>query len=169
MKVLDALKEKIATVMEWICMALVALLTILSVCAVFLRYCFGIVFIQTEELITFLFIATVFLGSVTVMYKKEHVSVSLLQMKAPHVLQRLMRVFQYIVIIAVNALIFYASILWIGTNMNFLTPGLRIPYWIIYVVVPISCVLSGIIALIDLVEELLLSKHTAVEKEGGTV
>lgn len=168
MKVLDALKEKIATLMEWICMGLVALLTILSICAVFMRYCFGIVFIQTEELITFLFIATVFLGSVTVMYKKEHVSVTLLQMKAPPALEKLMRIFQYIVIIAVNALIFYASILWIATNMNFLTPGLRIPYWIIYVVVPISCMLSGIIAFIDLVEELLFSKRAA-EKEGGTV
>ena len=150
-------------------MALVALLTILSIGAVFLRYCFGIVFIQTEELITFLFIATVFLGSVTVMYQKEHVSVTLLQMKAPPALQKLMRIFQYIIIIAVNALIFYASILWIATNMNFLTPGLRIPYWIIYVVVPISCILSGIIAFIDLVEELLFSKHAAAEKEGGTV
>jgi len=151
--------------MEWIGVVLVALLTVLSIIAVILRYFFEIVFIQTEELITFLFIATVFLGSVVVMYHKEHVSVTLFQMYMPRPIQKLMRVFQYIVMIAVNILLLYASAKWIMTNMNFLTPGLRIPYWCIYAVVPISCTLTSVVAIIDLIEMTVFPGSAHLDEE----
>lgn len=152
MKILEGIQKFIYKAMEWVGIVLVALLTILSICSVILRYCFNTVFIQTEELITFLFIATVFLGSAVVMYKKEHVSVTLLQMYMPRFVQKIMSIFQYVLMIAVNILLVYASSKWIVTNMNFLTPGLRIPYWVIYIVVPVGCVLSSVIAAIDLLK-----------------
>lgn len=68
---LDKIKDILARAMETICVVLIMALTILSIGAVFLRYAFDITFIQNEELITFLFTGTVFLGIVPVLQKKS--------------------------------------------------------------------------------------------------
>ena len=79
MKTLEKIKQVISDTMLLICAVLVAACTLLAAAAVILRYFFNIVFIQTEELITFLFIAIVFLGIVPVIQRKEHVAVALIQ------------------------------------------------------------------------------------------
>lgn len=157
MTTLNNIKSFIAKTMEWICVVLAALLTISTIIAVFCRYALGRTFIQQEELSTFLFVAIVFLGTPKVMNAREHVSVSIVQMNMPPAVQKFMTVIQYIVIIAVQVLLVRASVVWISTNMDFLTPGLRIPYWTIYSVLPIGCILSAIVAAIDLIGMLLPS------------
>lgn len=155
MRALNKIKLFIAKTTEWICMTLVAVLTLSTIISVFLRYVLGRTFIQQEELSTFLFVAAVFLGTATVMHEREHVSVTILQSAMPPTVQKIMMIFQYIVIILVQILLVYASKVWISTNMDFLTPGLRIPYWTIYSLLPISCILSAIVAVIDLIGMLL--------------
>ena len=151
MAALNKIKDVIAKVFEWICVILITLLTLLSVISVVLRYVFGITYIQQEELITFLFVVATFLGTVVVMNQKTHVSVALLQMNMPVSVQKAMEIFKYIVMIAIQVVLIYASQKWIVTNKNFLTPGLRIPYWIVYIMLPISCFFSMIIQIIDLI------------------
>lgn len=155
MSALFKIKNFIAKAMEWICVVIAAALTIVTTGAVFLRYAMDRTFIQQEEAITFMFVAIVFLGAPVVMNAREHVSVTIFQNFLPPVAQKVLTIFQYIAIIAVNVLLIYASRVWIATNMNFLTPGLRIPYWTIYSLLPISCVLSAIIAFIDLLGMLI--------------
>lgn len=165
MKYIESIKKALAKGTEWVCVALVALLTILSILSVVLRYVFNIVFIQTEELITFLFVATCFLGGVSVMYKKEHVSVALIQSKMPPKVQKVMVIFQYIIIVAVNCLLIYCSFRWIRTNIGYTTPGLRVPYWTVYIIVPISCFLSAIVAALQLVEVIVIPDMGIIKKE----
>ena len=123
--------------------------------SVILRYAQNIVFIQAEELITFLFVASVFLGTVTVIQKNEHVNVTQIQNNIYGPARKALIIFQYIAIIAVQVIFVYASYYWISTNLTFKTPGLRIPFWTVYWVVPFSAALSGIVALIDLIETIL--------------
>lgn len=151
MTVLNKIKDAIAKVFEWICIILISLLTILSVAAVVLRYIFQITFIQQEELITFLFVVATFLGTVVVMKEKSHVSVALVQMNMPVPVQKAMEIGKYLVMIAVQVVLIYASRKWIATNKSFLTPGLRIPYWTVYIMLPLSCFFSMIIQIIDLI------------------
>lgn len=145
------IKNVLSNTTEWICIFLVAILTILSVVSVFLRYILNVVFVQTEELITFLFVVTCFLGSVSVMNKGEHVSVSLIQSKVSPKFQKIIMCFQFFLIIAINGILIYASIKWIHTNIGYTTPGMKIPYWTVYVFLPISCGLSGIVAFLKLI------------------
>lgn len=165
MKYIESIKKALAKGTEWVCVFMVALLTILSIVSVVLRYIFNIVFIQTEELITFLFVATCFLGAVSVMYKKEHVGVALIQAKMPKKVQKVMVVLQYIIIIAVNFLLIYCSYKWIRTNIGYTTPGLRIPYWTVYIVLPISCLLSAIVAILQLIEVIVIPEMGIVSLE----
>ena len=155
MSVLFKIKNYIAKTMEWICVVIAGALTLVTLCAVFLRYALDKTFIQQEEAITFMFVAIVFLGAPVVMNAREHVSVTIFQNFLPPFAQKILTIFQYIVIIAVNIVLIHASRVWIATNMNFPTPGLRIPYWTIYSLLPISCVLSGIVAFIDLLGMLI--------------
>ena len=156
MTTLNKIKDVIAKVFEWICVVLITLLTILSVVSVVLRYVFGITFIQQEELITFLFVIATFLGTIVVMNQKSHVSVALLQMNMPIPVQKAMEIFKYIVMIAIQVVLLYASQKWIATNQSFLTPGLRILYWTVYIMLPISCFFSMIIQIIDLINTIIL-------------
>lgn len=162
LKTLDKVKKGIAQVMEWLCVIFVSGCTLLSVISVILRYCVGVVFIQTEELITFLFIAVVFLGIVPVMCRKEHISVALIQNALPRPVRKTLIVVQYLIIVLVQVLFLYASYYWISTNLGFLTPGLHIPYFVIYLVVPVSAFLTGIIAVIDLVEIIVTPSSAAL-------
>ena len=155
MKTLEKIKQVISDTMLLICAVLVAACTLLAAAAVILRYFFNIVFIQTEELITFLFIAIVFPGIVPVIQRKEHVAVALIQNMMSGYARKALIIFQYAVIIVVQVVFLYASYYWIRTNSNFLTPGLRIPYQTIYMLVPVSSFLSGVIAVIDLIETIL--------------
>ena len=152
---LDKIKDVLTKAMEAICIFLISALTILSIVAVFLRYAFDVTFIQNEELITFLFVASVFLGIVPVLQKKEHVNVTQIQNNLSGMARKCLIIFQYVVIIAVQLIFIYASYYWISTNLSFKTPGLRIPYWVVYWVVPFSALLSGVIGVIDLVEVIL--------------
>ena len=152
---LDKIKDILARAMETICVVLIMALTILSIGAVFLRYAFDITFIQNEELITFLFTGTVFLGIVPVLQKKEHVNVTQIQNCVSGMARKCLIVFQYVVIITVQILFLYASYYWISTNLSFKTPGLRIPYWVVYWVVPFGSLLSAVIGIIDLIETIL--------------
>lgn len=151
-KPLDKLKFFLASTMEWVSVFLIVLLTALSIITVILRYCFDTVFIQAEELITFLFVGVVFLGLAPVIYKKEHVSVSLIQNAFHGWTRKLLIMVQSIVVIGIQVLLIYASYYWISTNLDFRTPGLKIPFWTVYWVVPFSSLLTGIIAAIDLIE-----------------
>lgn len=154
-KPLEVVKNALSRSVEWVCVVLILALTILSIISVIMRYALNIVFIQTEELITFLFVASVFLGTVTVMQKKEHVNVTQIQNNVSGWARKALVIFQYIVVIAVQIIFVYASYHWISTNISFKTPGLRIPFWTIYWVVPFSAVLSAVIAVIDLIETIL--------------
>ena len=154
-KPLDRIKHFLAASMEWGCVILIALLTILSIISVVLRYCFDIVFIQAEELITFLFVGSVFLGLIPVIYKKEHINVALIQNALHGHARKALIAIQHVVIIVIQALFIYASYYWISTNLTFLTPGLKIPFWTVYWVVPFCSLLSGSIAAIDLIEIIL--------------
>ena len=53
--------------------------------------------------------------------------------------------------IAIQIVLLYASNKWISTNKSFPTPGLRIPYWTVYIMLPISCFFNMIIQIIDLI------------------
>lgn len=154
-KPLDRIKHFLAASMEWVCVCLIALLTVMSIVSVVLRYCFDIVFIQAEELITFLFVGAVFLGLIPVIYKKEHINVALIQNLFHGHGRKTLMIVQHIIIIAIQALFIYASYYWIATNLTFQTPGLRVPFWTVYWVVPFSSLLTGIIAAIDLIEIIL--------------
>lgn len=165
MALLENVKKYIAKAMEWICVVLVFVLTVLTVFAVIMRYVFHRTYIQQEELITFLFVFTVFFATVPVMNAKEHVSIALIENRVPPVPRKIMKIFQYVVIIVVQCLLLYASKKWIETNMNFPTPGLRIPYWTVYISLPLSCALNCVVALIDLIG-IVRTPASLFKKEG---
>ncbi len=165
MKHLAKLNKHIATGMEWVSIVMISGVVILSITAVILRYVFNIVFIQQEEAITFLFIASVFFGLPPIMYRKTHVSVDLLQDALSPKKKRILKIIQYVIVSVVHIVLVYSSFSMNKTNKNFLTPGLRIPFWTIYSVFPIGIALSFIISVSQLIEYITAPFTTDLDKK----
>jgi TRAP-type C4-dicarboxylate transport system permease small subunit len=140
----------VSKIIDILSLIVISTMTILVITAVFLRYCFNITFVQTEELISFLFIVIIFLGFVIVMREDEHVKVDYFIDKLPAWLNKPARVFVNLIIIVVNFFLFWISIKWIGRSGHVLSPGLRIPLGYIYIFVPFSAFFAIIYGFINI-------------------
>jgi len=122
-------------------MSAVALLVITTV---FLRYLFNITFNWTEELIIFLFIATTFFGSILGVKEDEHVRISLLKDKLPPKIKLIFEILISCIIISVVVASAVLSRDWIVRAGAPLSPGIKIHYSTLYIILPLAFVLITI-------------------------
>lgn len=138
---MNKLFEKMDKGLILFCMLLTGILALTIICAVFLRYVFGITFVWSEEVITFLFIGTTFFGAALVTKENEHITISALLEILPYTARKILDVFGLIVSIVVVLFLFVNSLIWIEKAGDLVTPGLRVPERIFYYMIPISCIL----------------------------
>ena len=120
------------------------------IACVFLRYVFSISFVWTEELITFLFLATTYFGLVLGVKYDEHIKIEFLTERYGRVGKAISDIAIALIVIFVQVIVLNASITWIDRVGNVLSPGMRIPNKIIYSMLPISCVLVTLYELLKI-------------------
>lgn len=131
---------KLDSILIFLCVYSMGSMALLVILAVILRYIFGIGFMWVTELVTYLFIFSIFFGAAIGIIKKEHITVDVFLKKMPEKVQYIINVIKEIIIIIVQVQVIRSSIQWISKVGSILTPGLSIPSIYIYMIIPISAV-----------------------------
>lgn len=145
-------------------MFLMAQMCVMVVLSVFLRYIFNIAYTWSEELIILLFIATTYFGSIMCVKEKEHIDIPFFREKASDKVGFIMDIFVCVVNITIQITLAYISFSWISKTGSSITVGLKIPYYYIYSLFPISFTTMAIYTLRRLVDIITARKET--EKKG---
>ncbi|MCK4822687.1 TRAP transporter small permease [bacterium] len=129
---------------------LMGAVTVSIIASVILRYVFGIVFVWAEEVITLLFIGTTYFGAIICMREDEHIFIDFFIEKFSKRVQYILKLLVLVIIIAVQAFVLKMSFFWIEKTGSAISPGVRIPVKYYYYMLPISCILIIIYALIKI-------------------
>ncbi len=140
--------EKTVTV----CFAVIFLLTIMLV---MLRYLFNSSISGGHELIGYLFIYTTSLGAAVSICRNEHIRIAYFVDLLPPVLHKLSRILGAVLVAAINLIIAYLSLSWLSQVGDSPSPVLRIPMWVVEISVPIGCLFSVLFCLTTIIRELL--------------
>lgn len=134
-------------VLDLICISSMGLIALIVIVSVFQRYVFGKGFLWGEELVSMLFVATTFFGTVMGVKRKEHITISFFLDQMPSSLQNTCRAIAAILSVLIQIVIILVSIKWIGTVGNVLTPISRLPIQYFYYMLPIS---AGLLIIYEL-------------------
>ncbi len=130
------------------CLSL-AVLIFITVGGVFMRYFANRPLPWLEEVQLWCFVWAVFAGIVYVARINSHIAIDAIVTLFPHAFRRFMAIVSNLATIGVLAFLGYYSsfhVLQMYNRKRF-TNILEIPYWLIYLVVPLSCLLIIIITL----------------------
>lgn len=132
-------------------MAVMGLMAVAVIVTVFLRYGLNITFAWAEEAITFIFIATTYLGVVIAVREKEHIAIDYVVKKSPPWLALLLKLFKDGFILWLHYIIFTVSLNWIDKVGNVVAPSLRIPMKYFYYMMPASACLVSLAVVIRMI------------------
>lgn len=142
--------KKLDKILSVYCYSMMGLMTVGIILTVFLRYVFNITFVKAEETITMVFVATTFYGAALGIREQEHINIAYFKDKASAKVKGYIDIFVNVVIIFVMIFLFRNSLIWIDKVGEVLSPGMQVPTKYLYVIVPISCVLSIFYALLNI-------------------
>jgi TRAP-type C4-dicarboxylate transport system permease small subunit len=145
----NKLLSLIDAIIGWWCILVMGAMTLLVIASVVLRYVFGLTWVWSEELITFLFISSTFFGCVIASRKNEHISVDFLPVSLKGIKQKILMIIISVAVITVQLVILKFSLQWISVAGAVPSPGFGIPLKMIYLCMPIS---SGLIVFYELIK-----------------
>ncbi len=145
--------------LEYILSLLFFCIVILVITLVFLRYSFNTTIVGGNELVVILFIYTSAIGAAVIVGKKEHIAITYFIDKLPLRLNKLIYVFNFLMIAFLNGAMIIYSIPWISKTGGYLTAVLGIPRVYLQIVVPISCGIAILYCLFQII--LLLTTRKA--------
>ena len=152
--------KKIAKGLESILGGVFAFVFLLSSINVVLRYIFNTSIYGTQEIIDYLFIYLSAIGAAILIQTNEHIQVDFFT-KVPIAVRKALRVFQYAVMIALQAFLLQHSLHWIKMVGAFPTPLLHIEQRWAQCAIPACMILGILFSFSKLVE--LFSKKMIVE------
>ena len=133
--------DKVLTV--W-CTGVMGLMAFLVILSVILRYVFNLAYVWTEELILLLFITTTYFGVILCVKEDEHIDIAFLREILPERAGLILKVFIGLICIVVQLALAYISLEWIQKTGSSILIGLKIPYYFVYAMFPISFVSMAI-------------------------
>ena len=122
--------------------------------SVIMRYFFNITYTLLEELLTLIFTFTTFWGSGICILSDEHITIDYFYLKINPDIRKYLNIFNYVVVLIVNTVVFYYCFNWIRVAGRMVSNGMRIQYYYIYSIMQIAfgatmiCVVIKIISLI---------------------
>ncbi|OHD77404.1 MAG: hypothetical protein A3J97_16215 [Spirochaetes bacterium RIFOXYC1_FULL_54_7] len=147
---MNALIKLVDRLMALWCILLMAVLTLGVIVSVFFRYALNISFVQSEEAITLIFIATSYFGMALGIRENDHIAISYFSDKLPGRLRKAVQVFVMLVIIGVNWIVFKYSLEWIERVGAVPSPALQMPWGWFYAMVPLTSVIVVFYALVNI-------------------
>jgi TRAP-type C4-dicarboxylate transport system permease small subunit len=128
----------------YIAAVLVAILVLLTGIGIVLRYFFNRPFAWLEEITSLCFLWSILLGAAGAIRTKEHVTIEILVERFSKKNQRIIEVFVVVVTALLLIYLTFQAVLYLGTviGAHRRTGLLRLPYGIIYGMLPVSTVLK---------------------------
>lgn len=152
--------------------AALAVLVVLTVSGVAMRYIVNRPIYWGEEVQLWCFVWVVFLGASSVARSASHIAIDAIVSMFPTGLRRLMGVFSILVTVAALSFLGYCSCFYVKQmyDKERLTNILGIPLALVYLVVPISCFIICLTSLRQLFTNKLIRKtdYDAPEEEPAT-
>jgi len=135
--------------------ALTAILATGVIISVILRYVFSIAFVQSEELLTMVFVATTFFGAALGLRESEHIAVSNFVSAMPAKPRKVFAVIGQVVIIVVSLVMIYYSYRMIMKVGKVPSPATGIPRGYYYAMIPISFLFTIFYAVVNILKEFI--------------
>jgi TRAP-type C4-dicarboxylate transport system permease small subunit len=138
--------------LEILVVIILAVMSILVIVNVGLRFAFSSGIVVSEELSRFLFIWVVFLGAIIAMKSDSHIYVDFIRKALPKPIQSFVKVFCY------GAMLYCCYLLCVGSyelyefNMEDLSPVAQIPLGYIYISGSIGAIGMGIILVFNILQ-----------------
>jgi TRAP-type C4-dicarboxylate transport system permease small subunit len=138
---LDTFDRGLVRANRFVVGAMLAVMAVLVVANVALRYLFGISLSWVEELTRYMMIWLAWLASGLAMREGAHIAIDNLQQALPRLAARLLRLFVLVVVIG-----FFAAVAWFGWRYAMFawrqqTAVLRLPLGAVYLAIPAGSVL----------------------------
>ena len=147
MKRLEILLVRTLEIVFCICFLIMFALIVTQVA---LRYGFNESIGGANELATILFGYTSALGIAVGIAKREHMAISWFTQRLPPTARKTVDVFGLILLAAVNVVIFWYSLKWIGVTGSRMISVLQVPRWTAQIAIPIGTGASAVFCFIKL-------------------
>lgn len=143
MKKLDSIISSIENVLTAVSFALMSIITIMGV---FFRYVIKSPLIWSEELSRYLMIWGVFIGISIVTRKKAQLGIDIFVTMAPERVRRILGIISSVLLIVMYVILFFlsASFVMDAATTGQLTPILRVPFFWVYLAMPVGFFLSSV-------------------------
>ncbi|HPY11573.1 MAG TPA: TRAP transporter small permease [Sphaerochaeta sp.] len=125
------------------------------VISVFLRYLFSIAFVESEELLTMVFVATTFFGSALGLREGDHIAITNFVDRASKKKQRIFAIICQVVIIFVSVVMIYYSMRMIAKVGKVPSPATGIKRGWYYAIIPVSFVFTIFYSVVDIVGQFI--------------
>lgn len=141
MKQFNAIVSKIEEIVTVFCFSAMSIITLV---AVFFRYVLNNPIIWSEEAARYLMVWGICIGISIATEKKAHLGIDIFVSFAPQRVRRVLEIFSSVVLALIYVMIFGLSVLFVTGAMKLgnVTPILRIPFWMVYLALPIGFGLS---------------------------
>ena len=151
MKTLDKIVSKVE---ELIAVIGLSAMTVITLVAVFFRYVLQSPIIWSEEAARYLMVWSTMLGISIATRQKAHLGIDIFVSMAPKKLQRALEIFSTLMMIVMLVFLTIISIVFIQSAIRTgnVSPMLRIPFYIIYLALPLGFGLSAVRSIQDLVD-----------------
>ena len=143
----------IRTLIFWINTVLFSAASIICFAAVIFRYVFNNSIVWAEESVRFMFVFLFFFGAAEAVRRKKHVMMDVFINMLPGKAGMAVRIFDDLLVLA-----FLCAAAWLGysnamKNMGQLSAALHIPYGLMYLSIPIGCILMAILTIYNIIDE----------------
>ena len=147
--------KKVSSFFEYFLSGVLAVIFILTVLQVVLRYVFNSTIMGGYEIIGYLFIYTTSIGAALLIGRNEHIRITAIVELLPYTVRKVIDIFAAIFVLALHVLLFRLSFRWIESAGDFLSPILRIPQFMVQISIPIGCVIAIFYLLLEILIEII--------------
>ncbi len=143
MQALNSAKRVIDKIMEWLCIAILGVMTVLVVYQVITRYFFHKPSAYSEAISQYLFVWMIMYGSAYIFGKKEHLDITVLKDKMKGTTLMVVEILTNIcLVLFALAVLTYGGYMIAAQQMGTTDAALGIPMGVIYSAIPISGVFT---------------------------
>lgn len=151
MKSLIRVANLLALILDCVIASIFAVILLITILQVILRYVFNESIIGGNELMEGLFIYTTAIGAAVAVRRRRHINISYIIEQLPKFLQRLDDILVHALIAFLNGVMIFYSLRWIGKVGSNESPVMRVPEWIFQISIPIGCSLVIVYCLVMIV------------------
>lgn len=148
MEQLKRFAQVLTLILDTVIASFFAVILLITILQVILRYLFNESMIGGNELMEGLFIYTTAIGAAVAVRRRRHINISYFVQLLPEFLQRIDDMLVHALIACLNGVMIFYSIRWISKVGSNESPVMRVPEWIFQISIPIGCTLVIIYCLV---------------------